>query len=39
MNIGPGNGFGAVRQQAITWANVNPNYVPYGVTRLQWVKQ
>ena len=25
VNIGTGNGFGAIRQQAITWVNVNPD--------------
>ena len=30
---------GAVRQQAIVWANVDPDLSPYGVTKTQWVKQ
>ena len=28
---------GAVRQQTITWANVDQDLSPYGVTRPQWV--
>ena len=31
-------GFGAVRQQAITWANVDSDLSTYSVTRPQWVK-
>ena len=27
----------AIKQQAITWANVDPDLLPYGVTRPQWV--
>ena len=31
--------FCGVRQQAITWANVDPDLLlPYGITRPEWVK-
>ena len=34
-----GSGYGlAVRQQAITWFNVDQDLLPYGLIRPQWVK-